>query len=131
MVNADEICSEILALDSKIRFAGHANVKGPVTHHRYRADIKPLLTTEETSKSMLQAVIREGMRTTLEAKLGQCVYSFAKYKNVKRVTVPLRPPTMGDGMHAILMISIEVDANHDMILEDKALPYLARTRINI
>ena len=67
MVNADEICSEILALDSKIRFAGHANVKGPVTHHRYRADIKPLLTTEETSKSMLQAVIREGMRTTLEA----------------------------------------------------------------
>lgn len=131
LLGADIVCLEVLALGPSIRFAGIADGRAKVIYHKYRKDIKPLLTAEETEKSMIQAVIREGMRTTLEAKLGECEYVFAKYKNVKRVTVPLRPPTIAEGTHGILMISMEVQSNHESILEDKVLPYLAKTRISL
>lgn len=132
LLSADIVCLEVLALDSSIRFAGIANSKATAIHHKYRQDIKPLLTLEETEKSMVQAVIREGMRTTLEARLGECEYVFAKYKNVKRVTVPLRPPTIAEqGIRGILMISMELQSNHEFLIEDKVLPYLTKTRISL
>ena len=80
---------------------------------------------------MIQAVIREGMRTTLEAKLGECEYVFAKYKHVKRVTVPLRPPKIAEGTQGILMVSMEVSSDHENILEEKILPYLTKTRFSL
>lgn len=74
LLGADIVCLEVLALGPSIRFAGIADSRAKVIYHKYRKDIKPLLTSEETEKSMIQAVIREGMRTTLEAKLGECEY---------------------------------------------------------
>ena len=131
MPNAEQTCFEVLALDSNIRFAGIADLKGSTVFYKYRSDVKPLLSPEEASKSILQAVIKEGMRSTLENKLGECIYSFAKYKNVKRVTLPLRQPTVNGGTPAILMISLEVTTNHDTIVEEKVLPYLAKAQVTI
>jgi hypothetical protein len=130
-LNPEQACHEVLALDRNVRFAGMANSKGSVMEHQYRADLKPLLSLEETNKSMLQAVIREGMRSTLEERLGQCQYVLAMYKKVKRITVPLRPPTVKDGSHGILMISMDLSADHDAILMQKVLPFLEKSCIDL
>lgn len=121
----------MLALDKLIRFAGMANSTGSATYHEYRPNITPMLSLDETNKSMLQAVIREGMRGTLEGRLGECLYVFALYKKVKRITIPLRPPTVRDGSHGIVMISLELASDHDDILTRKVMPFLEKIRLDL
>lgn len=130
-LNPKQACHEVLALDRNIRFAGMANSTGSMMEHQYRADLKPLLSLDETNKSMLQAAIREGMRSTLEDKLGQCQYVLALYRKVKRITISLRPPTIKEGSRGILMISMDLSADHDAILLDKVLPFLEKSRIDL
>lgn len=120
---------KLLSLDASIRFAGVANSKGTKVYHRYRQGLKPLLSPEETDKSMLQAVLRMGTRSTLEDKLGDCEYVFALYKKVKRFTIPLRPPIVKE--LGILMISLDLGSNHDMILANKVLPFLEKARLEL
>ena len=91
-MNPQRARHEILSLDRQIRFAGMANSTETATYHEYRPDITPMLSLDETNKSMLQAVIREGMRTTLEGRLGECKYVCALYKKVKRITIPCARP---------------------------------------
>ena len=128
-LNPQQACHEILSIDKQILFAGMSNSTGTATYHEYRHDITPMLSLDETNKSMLQAVIREGMRTTLEGRLGECKYAFALYKKVKRITIPLRPPTMKGGSHGIAMISIELAADHESVLA-KVLPFLERMQLD-
>jgi hypothetical protein len=119
---------QVLALDASIRFAGVADSKGTKTYHVYREGLKPLLSPEETDKSMLQAVIRNGMRSTLEDKIGECVYVLGVYKKVKRVTIPLHPPVVKE--RGILMVSLDLDSDHDTVLAGKVLPFIEKARLD-
>lgn len=123
----DDFLHQVLTLDTQIRFAGFANSKGTKFYHRYREGLKPLLSPEETDRSMLQVVLRSGMRSTLEDKIGECVYVLGLYKKVKRVTIPLRPPVVKE--QGILMVSLDLDSDHDTILAGKVLPFLQKTRL--
>jgi hypothetical protein len=118
----------VLAIDTSIRFAGLADSKGTKAHHMYREGLKPLLSPEETDKSMLQAVIRNGMRSTLEDKIGECVYVLGVYKKVKRVTIPLHPPVVKE--RGILMVSLDLDSDHDTVLAGKVLPFIEKARLD-
>jgi hypothetical protein len=127
----DNVCSEILNLDKAIRFVGMASADGKNVYHRYRLGLEPLLSPDENSKSILQAVIKEGMRSTLEDKMGGCLYVLEVYRKVKRVTIPLRPPTVREGSHAILMMSLEFDSSHDDIINNKVFPFLQKKTIDL
>lgn len=129
MAGADEFCLSVLALDGAIRFAGVANADGTSVRFKYRAGLTPLLSSDETTKSMLQAVLRAGTRFTLEDKLGECLYTVSMYRKVKRVSITLRPPTVSDRRYGILMISMDNSADHDAILGGKVLPYLKDARL--
>lgn len=129
MAGADEFCASVLALDGAIRFAGVANADGTSVRFKYRAGLTPLLSSDETVKSMLQAVLRAGTRFTLEDKLGECLYTISMYKRVKRVSITLRPPTVSDRRYGILMISMDNNTDHDAILGGKVLPYLKNARL--
>jgi hypothetical protein len=129
MAGADEFCSSVLALDGAIRFAGVANADGTSVRFKYRAGLTPLLSSDETTKSMLQAVLRAGTRFTLEDKLGECLYTISMYRKVKRASITLRPPTVSDRRYGILMISMDNNADHDTILGGKVLPYLKNARL--
>jgi hypothetical protein len=118
----------MLALDASIRFAGLADSKGTKAYHKYRDGLKPLLSPEETARSMLQAVLRSGMRDTLEDRLGQCQYVLGVYNKVKRITIPLRPPVVKE--RGILMTSLEPGSDHDDILANKILPFLEKVRLD-
>lgn len=126
MTSPDDFLGQVLALDASIRFAGLADSKGTKAYHKYREGLSPLLSPEETDKSMLQAVLRNGMRSTLEDKLGQCTYVLGVYKKVKRITIPLYPPVAKE--RGILMISLDLDSDHDNILVRKVLPFLENAR---
>lgn len=129
MAEAKQFCAGVLALDASIRFAGVADSTGLSVHFVYREGLVPLLSQEETVKSMLQAVLRSGTRTTLENKLGECAYTLSLYKKVKRITIPLRPQTISSGPNAILMISLDSQANHDAVIDGKVMPFLQQAKL--
>ena len=51
-------CTEILANNQSIRFAGIANHLGSLIATAYRQGLVPLMTKEETSQYSIQAVLR-------------------------------------------------------------------------
>ncbi|MEO9363989.1 MAG: hypothetical protein ABI348_08825 [Nitrososphaera sp.] len=128
MAEAKQFCADVLSLDASIRFAGVADATGTAIHFAYREDLVPLLSPAETTKSILQAVLRSGTRTTLEDKLGECAYTLSLYKKVKRITIPLRPPTVGRP-NAILMISLDAKVDHDVVINGKVMPFLQQARL--
>jgi hypothetical protein len=114
-----ELCRQILSLDGSVRFAGFANMQGKLVAAEYRKGTTPLLTKEESELSVTQSILRMGTRSTLEAKLGRTIFAFAMYEKVKRATIPVRDA----GKH-ILMVSFDVDCDHERIILQKILPLL-------
>jgi hypothetical protein len=121
-MNAAGLCGEILALDDKIRFAGIATRFGKVVASIYRGGLDPLLTRQESELSVTQSIIRMGTRQTLEQKLGKTIYAFAMYEKIKRATIP-----MHDADGHILMVSFDIEADHERLILQKILP-LVRER---
>ena len=116
-----DFCDQILDLDKTIRFAGIADMHGKIASESYREGLTPLLTKEESELSALQSIIRMGTRQTLEEKIGKTIYAFALYEKVKRTTIPIY-----DNSDYILMVSFDIEAEHEAIILDKILPVLAR-----
>jgi hypothetical protein len=112
------LCKQIFELDKTIRFVGIATMEGKMIAHEYRKGLRSLLTMEESELSAMQSIIRMGTRKVLEERLGKTVYSFALYKKVKRATIPLDD--------AILMISFDLEANHESIILNKILPLITK-----
>jgi hypothetical protein len=113
-----KLCMDMLNIDKGIRFVGMADKSGKLAAFAYRPDLQPLLTKEESELSVMQSLLRMGMRRTLEEKLGRTVYAFALYEKVKRATIPMG----NDG--GILMMSFDVEADHEAIILSKIMPML-------
>lgn len=115
---------QVLGLDKNIRFAGIASLEGKILASKYRSDIQPLLTLQESELSVMQSLMRMSMRKTLEGKLGKTVYATAVYQKVKRSTISLF--NEGEKSDAYLMVSFERDANHEALINEKILPFLEK-----
>ena len=114
-----DLCKHILELDKTIRFVGIASIEGKLIAQEYRVGLESLLTKEESELSVMQSIIRMGTRKVLEEKVGKTIYAFALYEKVKRVTIPL-----GDAN--ILMVSFDIEANHESIILNKILPLIRK-----
>ena len=124
LVDLNDLCKRILQLDNSIRFAGIANMKGKVVAEAYREGLSPLLTKQETELSGLQAIVKMATRRAFEEKkLGKTIYAFALYEKLKRATIPLM-----DENDNILLISFELQADHENIILHKILPFVRDTR---
>jgi hypothetical protein len=115
----EDICKQILGLDKAIRFAGIASIEGKLIAQEYREGLESLLTKEESELSVMQSIIRMGTRKVLEEKIGKTIYAFALYEKVKRATMPL-------GDNNILMVSFDIEANHEYIILNKILPLIRK-----
>ena len=60
----------------------------------------------------MQALARWALRNALSSKVGRGRYAMAEYEKLKRITIPL-----DDNSH-LLLVSTEVDANHDKIIDN-------------
>lgn len=117
MHNEENICNEILELDSSIRFAAIANKMGKLVAAKFNPGVKVLLTKDEIEANIIKAVLRMKTREDYEEKLGRTVYTFALYEKVKRASIALNK-----GDYSLLMVSFEVAADHESIILHKILP---------
>jgi hypothetical protein len=112
----EEFCQLILGLDESIRFVGVATITGAILAIKYRANLRPLLTREETASSIKYSIWRVESRRVLEEKLGKTLYVIATYEKVKRATIPV-----GQEGQSILVISFDSDCDAESIIRNKIL----------
>jgi hypothetical protein len=123
----EEFCQLILGLDESIRFVGIAALNGAILAMKYRANLIPLLTQEETAWSIKYSVWRMESRRVLEEKLGKTLYVVATYEKIKRATIPV-----GQDGQSILIVSFDNESDAESIIRNKILtvikPYGAISR---
>lgn len=107
----DKLCKDILSLDSKVRFAGVCDDSGAIKYGGQREGVTNLLSPDETRRSNLQALARWALRSSLSSKIGRGKYAMTEYQKIKRMTFPL-------GQDQLLLVTTEVDADHDKIIKD-------------
>lgn len=112
----EEFCQLILGVDESIRFVGIAALNGAILAMRYRANLIPLLTQEETASSIKSSVWRMESRRMLEEKLGKTLYVVATYEKLKRATIPV-----GQDGQSILIISFDIECDVESIIRNKIL----------
>jgi hypothetical protein len=112
----EEFCELILGADESIRFVGIAALSGAILATKYRANLIPLLTKEETASSMKYSVWRVESRRVLEQKLGKTLYVVATYEKIKRATIPV-----GQDGRSILIISFDNQSDAESIIRNKIL----------
>jgi hypothetical protein len=120
----DSLCSRIIESDNTIRFVGISTKTGTQIMSRYRKDLIPLLTPEETERLAIESVLRMNTRKDFESKLGKPIYSFTIYQKVKRVTIALE-----DIEYPILITSFDIEADHENIIVNKILPLVSEERL--
>src|SRR5918996_1983837 len=112
----EEFCQLILGLDESIRFVGIATLNGAILAVKYRANLIPLLTQEETASSIKYSVWRMESRRMLEEKIGKALYVVATYEKLKRATIPV-----GQDGQSILIISFDIESDVESIIRNKIL----------
>ncbi len=112
----EEFCQLILGADESIRFVGIASLTGAILAMKYRANLTPLLTQEETASSIKYSVWRMESRRELEEKLGRTLYVVATYEKLKRATIPV-----GQDGNTILIISFDNECDAESIIRNKIL----------
>jgi hypothetical protein len=112
----EEFCQLILGVDESIRFVGIAALNGAILAMKYRANLIPLLTQEETASSIKNSVWRMASRRDLEEKLGKTLYVVATYEKIKRATIPV-----GQDGQSILIISFDNESDAESIIRNKIL----------
>jgi hypothetical protein len=98
----EEICDQIIGLDSSIRFAGFATDAGKIIAYKYRKKVDPLLTSNETQLSFIDSALMMRIRKDKEPKLGKVICSIVLYEKVIHATILLNRED-----YPILMISFE------------------------
>jgi hypothetical protein len=119
----EEICDQIIGLDSTIRFAGFATDAGKIIAYKYREKVDPLLTSNETELSFIDSAIRMRIRKDMEQKLGKAICSVTLYEKVTRATILLDSED-----YPILMISFDNSnkrIDHESLILDGIIPLLS------
>jgi hypothetical protein len=119
----EEICDQIIGLDSTIRFAGFATDAGKIIAYKYREKVDPLLTSNETQLSFIDSAIRMRIRKDMEQKLGKAICSVTLYEKVTRATILLDSED-----YPILMISFDNSnkrIDHESLILDGIIPLLS------
>jgi hypothetical protein len=112
----EEFCQLILGVDESIRFVGIATLNGAILAMKYRANLIPLLSQDETAMSIKYSVWRMESRRILEEKIGKTLYVVATYEKLKRATIPV-----GQDGQSILIISFDIESDVDSIIRNKIL----------
>ncbi|HZA62401.1 MAG TPA: hypothetical protein VE573_05980 [Nitrososphaeraceae archaeon] len=115
------LCNQILESDSSVRFVGIPNKMGKQIVSSHRHDLALLLSPQEIEMFAIESVLRMNTRKDFESKLGKPIYSFTLYEKVKRATI-----TLESKEYPIVMVSFDIQADHDYIIMDKILPIIRK-----
>jgi hypothetical protein len=121
----ENFCKEVLKKDHFIRFAAISNHLGHILATAYRDSLVPLMTPEETARYAVQAAIRAATRETSETKIGELKFSISRYGQLVRATIPVKSSGKNK---VLLLLSFDVDAEADSIINKKILPYVMENK---
>jgi hypothetical protein len=79
-------------------------------NYKLREGLTSYHTPEETENSLAQAEYRWASRKKDAPKLGEPIYSLAKYEKVYRVTIPV-------GIAGLIIVTTELNVNVEEIVE--------------
>jgi len=120
----EEICDQIIVLDSSIRFVGFATDVGKIIAYKYRKIVAPFLTSTETELSFIDSALMMRIRKDMEPKLGKVICSIVLYEKVTHATILLDSKD-----YPLLMISFDnsnKETNHESLILDTILPLVYR-----
>ena len=107
----NKLCSEILKLTSKIRFAGvYSSVNGKV-YSKQSDRIDRIVSEDQTYQTLVHAYMRWKTRQGMSDTLGEPIYAMAKYPTINRITLRC-------GEKSILMISTDQELEPPEIVDD-------------
>jgi hypothetical protein len=108
VLNSNQLCDEILKMDNTIRAA--AIYDEGKFYYKMQDGLESYLTQDETESSLAQAVYRWASRKKMAPKIGEPIYSMAKYGKIYRVTIPVRKA-------GLIIVSTELNSNLEEIVE--------------
>ena len=111
----DELCRNVLGLDSAIRFTGVLNYKGELVSGGNRDGVDSLLSDEEIGRSVHYTVQRWENAQSLAFKLGKERSAVMEYEKVTLVSIPFEK--------GLFLISTEPNTDFYSII-NKAKPLL-------
>ncbi|MGC2574670.1 MAG: hypothetical protein WA364_24415 [Candidatus Nitrosopolaris sp.] len=120
----EDICEQIIELDKCIRFAGFATNSGKIIACKYRKEVIPLLTLDETQLSFIDSAIMMRIREAREPKLGKVICSIVLYEIVTYATILVNSED-----YPILMTSFDNKnkrTDHESLILDGILPLLSQ-----
>ena len=85
----DELCKNILKLDSKIRFAGVVNTNGVLINNMYQEGVEEYLTHSELKMSLHYSMLEWEKSQNLNHKIGKERASVVEYDKVTLLSIPL------------------------------------------
>jgi hypothetical protein len=121
----ESFCKQVLRRDYFIRSARITDHTGHTVAVAHREGLFPLMTPEESSRAAVQAAIRAATRDKFKSKIGGVQYSISRYVNLVRATVPISDGTKN---RFLLLITFDIDAEADSIVQKKILPYIEDNR---
>jgi hypothetical protein len=114
----------ILNSDRSIRWVGIIDQNGIIINERYREGLKPLLTKEENQESAINTIARYKTRKKYEAKIGKITYTFGRYENLSRSTIPIN-----ENYYLLLTMDFE-ENNFDKIVMETIIPLIKKEKEN-
>jgi hypothetical protein len=117
----EDICEQIIELDKSIRFAGFTTDAGEIIGCKYRKDVIPLLTLDETQLSFIDSALMMRIRGAREPKLGKVICSIVLYEKVTYATI-----LVDSEDYPILMTSFDKKrTDHESLILHGILPLLS------
>jgi hypothetical protein len=131
--NYNQIIQDVVELDKFILCAVIANLENAkiiaIKYKKEQDTGLPILTREESELLTMQSLIRMSTRRTLEYKLGRALYSSTVYENVIRSSICLfNDKRKDDENDSLLMLTFDKNADHELIINSKILPFLTDIR---
>ena len=118
----DTLIKNILNSHKSIRWVGIIDKNGIIINEKYREGLKPLLTKEENQESAINTLTRHKTRKKYEAKIGKLTYTFGRYENLSRSTIPIN-----ENYYLLLTIDYE-ENNFDKIIMEKIVPLIKKEK---
>lgn len=105
----EKLFTDVMNVDSTIRYAAIQNNAGEKINGGFRENINPILNDDELKMMHQYASQRWQTRKNIEHKLGNTKYAMAEYDKLKRISIPINE-------NHLLMLTTETNSDHTKII---------------
>lgn len=106
----DQLCAELFASYSQVRFAGVANTKGELIAGGQKDGVDYILSDDDVKMSIHYSLQKRDLFTSLAYKIGNEKSAVSEFENVTMISIPI-------SSKELLLISIEPKTDYVKIIE--------------